>query len=248
MEILRTDQILHFMGIAHKVLGADLRPAEPDKGSFRLDPDRHISPGVFHQSERSLRRFLHVLKQHSLAGKRQENAFLLLDPYQELFHSLVSQGPLAHIIVEIKDPLIFIFQDLIKLPGTEQPACLGKIFDGKLAEVVGTLHLSIRGHHIRLFDNGCKGKLVFTSRADHGKLAFLHMSRPQSPSVIRKLHLCGIPFKSLVFKMHTKRGRVDQPPYCPFVVCLYSKTSPVYFPFPDYENQICFIKCDIRSY
>ena len=46
--------------------------------------------------------------------------------------------------------------------------------------------------------------------------------------------------------MHTKRGRVDQPPYCPFVVCLYSKTSPVYFPFPNYENQICFIKYDIQ--
>ena len=126
MEILRTDQILHFMGIAHKVLGADLRPAEPDKG-----PSASIRIGIYPQVF-----FIRVSvpfagsstssKQHSLAGKRQENAFFLLNPYQELFHGLVSQGPLAHIIVEIKDPLIFIFQDLIKLPGTEQPACLGK--------------------------------------------------------------------------------------------------------------------------
>ena len=74
------------------------------------------------------------------------------------------------------------------------------------------------------------------------------MARAQSPAVIRKLYFCWIPLKSLVFKMNTKRRRVYKSPYRSFAIRLHCKTSPVYFPFSYYENQICFIKYDIRSY
>ena len=121
VEEFRTDQILHLIAVSHKIFRGDLRTGHLQEIPFCHDPDGHISPGVLHQGDHALGRFVDILIEHSLPGKGQEDTFLLLDPHQEFFQGLLAQGPFAHIVIEIKDPLVLIFQDLIEIGGTEQP-------------------------------------------------------------------------------------------------------------------------------
>ncbi len=109
MQTVGTYHVFNLMGISHKIIRTRLRAEYLDEFPFRLDVNRHISPGILHNRQRSLGRLRDILKKHPFAGKGQENALLLLDSYQELFHRLVPKGPLTHIIIQIKRPFVLIF-------------------------------------------------------------------------------------------------------------------------------------------
>ena len=115
MEELRPHHIFDLVGIPDEILRTDLGTLYLQKLPFRLDSDRHKSPCILHDRQRPLRRLRQIFKKHPFPGKRQEETFLLLDPYQEFLQSLVSQEPFSHIIIQIKDTLILILQNLIEL-------------------------------------------------------------------------------------------------------------------------------------
>ena len=235
VETVRPHDILDLMRIAHKIVRADLRAQHTDELALRLDPDRHESPGILHNSKRSLRRLRNILKEHSFSRKRQEDTLLLLDPHQEFFHGLIAQGPFSHIVIQVKNALVLVLQYLIELPGPKQSPGFREILDGKLTEIIRTLDLAVRSHNIRLLNDRRDGQLIFAPAAHDDEPALFHMSGTESLAVIGELYLRRVPVKSLVLKMHTKRRRVHQSPYLLSAFRPNCKTPPIYFPFSDNE-------------
>ncbi len=183
-----------------------------------------------------------VLKQHPLAGERQEYALLLLNAHQEFFHRLLPQGPFTHIVIKVENTLIFILQNFIKRFGAEKTACLRVILDRKLSEIICALYFSVGSHNVGLFDNRSKCQLILAPRAHNRKFPLLNMPRFQASPVIGKLYSCRISFKTLFFKAHTKRRGVYEPPDFAVIIALNLQSSPVNFPFADNQHQICLLK------
>ena len=221
VKSLRTHQILYFIIISHEIFRRNIRTVYFQEPPFCLDMDRHKAPCIFHERDGALGRFFHIFKEHALSLKCQEDTLLLLDPHKEFFHCLISERPLSHIIIEMEDPLIFIFQNLIEISGAEQASCFGEIFDRKLSEIIRALHLSVACHNIRFLNNGCKGQFILSAGTHNGKLSLFHMSRLQSSAIICKFYSRRVPFEPLVFKMNTKRRGIYDPSYLTVIITLY---------------------------
>ena len=109
MKLLCSYHIFYLMCISHKIFCTDFRSWYPDKISYCLNLDRHISPGILHQSQSSFRWLSQIFKQHSFSLQCQENAFFLLDSHHEFFHRLLTERPFTHIVIKIESTFIFIF-------------------------------------------------------------------------------------------------------------------------------------------
>ena len=182
----------------------------------------------------------------ALFFKSKEYLFLLFASYKELLKGMLIKLPLSHIIVESLDADVLIFQNLIKIAGSEQLLSLCRISEGQLFKVLKTLYLAVACHDKRLLNDGCKGNVKFAAVADNGEFSMLHMPRHKPSSVICIIYIYRIAVESFFGALNAVRGRIDQSPYRSLSLILKRKASFIFLSFSDPHHNMGFGKDNFR--